>query len=223
MFSQILEELIEGVLADGVITDKERAILHRRALAEGINPDELDIVLDGRLAKMRKVGNPTSQVADNERKSQAIGDEMGNSYSSGRKESHHPAQELQRQLNELDQEYAEKIMMAKKSTEKYRLDDEKQKRKFQLISTFLIPNAKDELVELMIMAQGFASATGPTVESNEQSEENYSLAYWKLFGNCIQKVKYSFADDTSFAPFYAFYEQEDKRSKNLFNKIKKFF
>lgn len=54
MFSKELEEIIEAALADGVLTDKERAVLHKRALAEGVDPDELDIVIDGRLAKIKK-------------------------------------------------------------------------------------------------------------------------------------------------------------------------
>lgn len=54
MFSKELEEIIEAALADGVLTDKERAVLHKRAMAEGIDPDELDVVIDGRLAKVKK-------------------------------------------------------------------------------------------------------------------------------------------------------------------------
>ena len=54
MYSKELEELIESALADGVITDKERAILHKRAKTEGVDCDELDMLLDGRLAKMKK-------------------------------------------------------------------------------------------------------------------------------------------------------------------------
>ena len=54
MYSKELEEIIEAALADGVLTDKERAILHKRALAEGVDPDELDVVIDGRLAKMKR-------------------------------------------------------------------------------------------------------------------------------------------------------------------------
>lgn len=54
MFSKELEEIIEAALADGTITDKERAVLHKRALAEGVDADELDIVIDGRLAKTKK-------------------------------------------------------------------------------------------------------------------------------------------------------------------------
>ena len=54
MFSEALNELIDAALADGELSDKERAVLHKRAAAEGVDPDELDIILDGRLAKMRK-------------------------------------------------------------------------------------------------------------------------------------------------------------------------
>ena len=54
MLSKELEEIVEAALADGVLTDKERAVLHKRAQAEGIDLDELDIVIDGRLAKMKR-------------------------------------------------------------------------------------------------------------------------------------------------------------------------
>ena len=37
-----------------MITDVERKVLHKRALAEGIDPDELDVIIDGRLAKAKK-------------------------------------------------------------------------------------------------------------------------------------------------------------------------
>lgn len=53
-FSKELEEIIEAALADGMITDKERAVLHRKAQQEGVDPDEVDVVIDGRLAKMKR-------------------------------------------------------------------------------------------------------------------------------------------------------------------------
>ena len=54
MYSEQLEAVIDAALADGVLTDKEREVLHKRAMQEGIDPDELDVVIDGRLAKMKK-------------------------------------------------------------------------------------------------------------------------------------------------------------------------
>ena len=58
MYSKELEELIDSVLADGVVTDQERAVLRKRALACGEDPDEVMIVVDGRLAKMKKSASP---------------------------------------------------------------------------------------------------------------------------------------------------------------------
>ena len=59
MYSKELEELIDSVLADGVITDQERTVLRKRALACGEDPDEVMIVVDGRLAKMKNSASPT--------------------------------------------------------------------------------------------------------------------------------------------------------------------
>ncbi|GEM_PF-3697527 len=54
MYSKELNELIDVVLADGVITDKERAVIHKRAQSEGIDPDEIDVFLDGRIESLSK-------------------------------------------------------------------------------------------------------------------------------------------------------------------------
>lgn len=53
MYSEQLETLIKNVLADGVITDKERAVLHKKAEAEGVDVDEIDVYIDGELEKIR--------------------------------------------------------------------------------------------------------------------------------------------------------------------------
>lgn len=63
MYSKELEELIDLVIADGEISEKEWTIIHRKAAAEGIDPDEVEIVVEGRLAKFlnekgaKKAGN----------------------------------------------------------------------------------------------------------------------------------------------------------------------
>ena len=52
MYSEQLEQLIQSVIADGVVTEKERAVLHKRAVAEGVDEDEIDVYVDGLLAKV---------------------------------------------------------------------------------------------------------------------------------------------------------------------------
>lgn len=49
MYTKDLEELIDGILADGVITEQERNILRKRAQACGEDPDEVMVVVEGRL------------------------------------------------------------------------------------------------------------------------------------------------------------------------------
>ena len=54
MYNEKLEALITAALADGVLTDKEKEILFKKAEAMGIDHDEFELVLDGRLAKRKK-------------------------------------------------------------------------------------------------------------------------------------------------------------------------
>lgn len=46
-----LEQLVNYAIADGVITDKEREILRRKAEQMGYDPDEVDMILEGRLGE----------------------------------------------------------------------------------------------------------------------------------------------------------------------------
>ena len=55
MYSEQIEQLIKSVIADGVITEKERAVLHKRAAAEGIDEDEIDVYVDGLVAQMKPI------------------------------------------------------------------------------------------------------------------------------------------------------------------------
>lgn len=54
MYNEKLEALITAALADGVLTDKEKDLLFKKAEAMGVDRDEFDLVLDGRLAKRKK-------------------------------------------------------------------------------------------------------------------------------------------------------------------------
>ncbi len=53
MYTEQLEQLIKSVIADGVITEKERTVLHKRAVAEGIDEDEIDVYVDGLISQMK--------------------------------------------------------------------------------------------------------------------------------------------------------------------------
>jgi hypothetical protein len=47
-----LEKLIEMVIADGQVTDKERAVVIKKAISLDVDPDEVEIYLDGKLHQL---------------------------------------------------------------------------------------------------------------------------------------------------------------------------
>jgi hypothetical protein len=57
-----LEKLIDAVIADGDVTDKEREVLHRKAREFGIDADEVDIHLDSRLHEKGAAAKPTKAM-----------------------------------------------------------------------------------------------------------------------------------------------------------------
>lgn len=57
MYSRELKNLMKASLADGIITNKERDAIHKKALSEGVNPDEVDVFLDAELHRITEEGN----------------------------------------------------------------------------------------------------------------------------------------------------------------------
>lgn len=55
MYDERIEQLINAALADGVLTEKEKQILFKRAQEQGIDLDEFEMVLDARLVELQKV------------------------------------------------------------------------------------------------------------------------------------------------------------------------
>ena len=53
MLSPDLNNLIDAALTDGLLTDQERAVIKKRALLEGYDPDEVDIYINSRLQQMQ--------------------------------------------------------------------------------------------------------------------------------------------------------------------------
>ena len=53
MLSEDLKQLIEASLVDGVLTPEERKVLVKRAISEGNDPDEVNLLLDAEVQKIR--------------------------------------------------------------------------------------------------------------------------------------------------------------------------
>lgn len=58
-----LEKLIEMVITDGQVTDKERAVVIKKAISLDVDPDEAEIFLDGKLHQLATVSVSTQPAA----------------------------------------------------------------------------------------------------------------------------------------------------------------
>ena len=64
MFSEELKQLIDAAVTDGKVTEKEMKVIARRAKAEGVDMDELEIYIDSCIQKKSMEGSEWNQVAD---------------------------------------------------------------------------------------------------------------------------------------------------------------
>lgn len=222
MFSKELEEFIDAALADGVITDKERSVLYRRAKAEGVDPDELDVIIEGRLAKMKKQEdwlrpmppqNLVSQKIGNVLKCPNCGAEVvGGSaickecgYTFSNVSANSSAEKLQEKLEEFNRRQEEE----KEDTSGWI------KHKMDIITNFPVPNTRADLLEFLGMLQHKADSTGPHNGLNFSKDEDLGYAYWLLYTNCINKARVSFLNDRDFAAYFSWYETELQKTKGF--------
>ena len=244
MLSKELEEIVEAALADGVLTDKERAVLHKRAQAEGVDPDELDIVIDGRLAKMKRSEDwlrptPPQNLANQKLGNivkcpncgaQVIGGsavctECGYAFSNVSANS--SAEKLQAKLDEFNRRQEQRAdsrgvassLMHGIGTA-FGGDQKTYKYKMDIISTFPVPNTRADLLEFLTMLQARANATGPRNGMNSAREEDLSYAYWLLYTNCINKAKLSFPNDNDFQYYFQTYEKQLQKTKGIIGYVK---
>ena len=71
LFSERLETMIAAALRDGVLTDKERELLKKRVEKEGEDWDEVEMIIEARLAEMNPVAStPSSETLENNNVSQ---------------------------------------------------------------------------------------------------------------------------------------------------------
>ncbi len=183
MYNEELEMLIDAALADGVLTDEEKQILFRKAQQYGVNLDEFEMVLEGRLAKVRaqrqQQAAPTPNKQRGPKKCPACGaliqsmqvkcPECG--YEFHNVEANSTVKQLQQKLDEIE-------ASAKPGDDKLSsvlssgLIDPIGRRKAAVIKSCPVPNSKDDLIELLTLC-----STNYTPSVNDRN--NYEASAWK--------------------------------------------
>lgn len=214
MFSKELEEVIEAALADGVLTDKERAVLHKRAQAEGVDPDELDVVIDGRLAKMKRQEDWLRPAPPKEATNQKYGNvlkcpscgaqvvggsalctECGYAFSNVGANSSY--EKLSAKLEAIEVAYRDKVSS---SIPIYGVSN-KVKEKANVIRMFPVPNTRADLLEFLASMSAQISSMKQNQSMQVFEEQTMRKAYEAKYEECVNKARISFANDPDFAPY----------------------
>lgn len=233
MFSKELEELIEATLVDGTLSDAERRVLHKRAAAEGVDLDELDVILDGRLAKLRKQqaamgmtppqvptpSSPSSSQYGSVMKCPSCGAQvLGGSavcqacgYAFSNVSASTATMRLQAKIDEFNRRQEGKSAFVRAFMGG---DLQALQAKVEMISTFPVPNTRADLLDLMSMIDPLIDVAGPR-NGYTAGGENLGYGYWVLFSNCINKARISFSKDPDFAHFFSRHAAEMGRTKGF--------
>ena len=184
MYSKELEELIDSVLADGVITDQERTVLRKRALACGEDPDEVMIIVDGRLAKMKKAASPTTPATE-KRGNIVKCPNCGAPIEAGAvkcKECGYVFTNVK--ANNTAKEFA---IMLEQRIQKVRYDGDKTNinKVNEFIKNYPLPTGNEDLLEFMA-----------SLDARRRSKSNYQEAYNAKYQECVTKAKTLFAGDS---------------------------
>lgn len=201
MYSKELEELIDASIADGVITDQEQAVLIRRAQQEGVDPNELAVVVNGRLEKIRlqKTEAKEKKRADSQvgavLKCSHCGAQvtrmMGKCPECGHVFTNVKAGKTVSQLSE---------KMSSKSGFLLKVMDSLMESKSDYIKNLAVPNSKEELMDVMLFLKN-------------QPEVEFDDSYKNKLTECIERCRLLFPEDREVMRLVADCESKLKKAK----------
>ena len=204
MYNEKLEELIDAALADGVLTEKEKQVLFKKAQEMGIDLDEFEMVLDSRLVKIKKSEEEKAQSSAP--KSNKLGDvkkcpacgaivqtylgvcpECGYAFENiGANSS---TQELARKCEAITNDLNKALIGATEEAQG-ELMKQHPDTLANAIRTFSIPNTKADLFEFITYSQ--------SLMMDRSTFRKVADAYLVKYREAITKAKLLFHNDPTF-------------------------
>ena len=242
MYNEQIENLINLALADGELTEKEKQILFKKAEAAGIDLDEFEMVLEAKLFEKQQSMQQSTQ-ATAAPKSDKFGDvkkcpacgAMVQSFQTKCPECDHEfsgieatasVQKLFKMLDEVESQRDDKVTaggviggLFKNSIGGGALSQalgggsKTDKRKKEIISSFPVPNTKEDILEFLSLAFPKAQSKGNFLTKNnpEYIEHNEFVSVWKAkCEQIIMKAKFSMKDDKKTLEEIMYYAKELK-------------
>ena len=193
MYNEQIEALISAALADGMLTEKEKQVLFKKAQAQGIDLDEFEIILDARLVELEKAEKAKAAAAAP--KSNKVGDvkkcpncgTIVQSYQGICAECGYAFENIE--VNYASKELSNLLMKAKS-----------EKDMATIIDTFPIPMEKAALI-------AFATWLAP---QSLDVQNPLSKSYQKKYDEVINKAKVTFINDKDILLLITQYEKSKK-------------
>ena len=221
MFSKELESVIEAALADGVLTDKERAVLHKRAAEEGVDPDELDVVIEGRLAKMKREEDwlrpaPPSDKFGDVKKCPRCGEPVepmavkcsACGYEFRNVEALKSSQRLAEKLEAIEEAYRGK-KVEKNMGFGIKQDMtifEVGREQVTAIKNFPVPTTKEDLLDFAISMQSKWNSS-----TTDDDQLGLKSAYKAKYDECVNKAQILFPNDPMFQGVFEQHQADKKK------------
>ena len=208
-----LEKLIDFALADGILNNKEKEVLYRKANEFGVDQDEFEMVLEAKLHMVQKATAPPPQAVVPQ-KSNKEGDtskcpscgapvqsfntkcsdcehEFRNTEAvSSISKLHEEMQKIEAEERDRPRSWIEKMdgeMAVLKSVAN---------RQKTIISSFPVPNTKEDLLEFLSIASSEAQIkTGFTLYKNIDPKTIIKQAWHAKCEQIIMKARFSMKDD----------------------------
>ena len=200
MYDQKLEELIDAALEDGVLTEKEKQVLFKKAQAMGVDLDEFEMVLDARLVKAQKAEKEKAAQAQSAApKSNKLGDVKKCPACGAMVQSFQgTCPECGYAFEGIDANSAVKEL----SSLLQKTSDNKQMEK--IIDNYPIPMEKAALMAFITWLR----------PQSTDSKNPLANSYLKKYSECINKIRVSFANDKELQPLLSYYESDVKKVRN---------
>ncbi len=213
-----IEKLIDLAIADGQITEKERNVIFKKAAEFGVDLDEVEMILDGKLHQLEANKPKEKEKVGNIKTCPACGasvkafqikcDDCGHELQNTKK-----SEFLMEFKVFIEKIYSEQNPQSKYKigTKEYLVDNESSKEKniSALIKSYPLPKNREDIIELLIYSY-----------SNFESDENQ-----KIFGINIEKpIKDAwFSKAKQSLELLEVYGENDSQSQIIINRYRKYF
>ena len=215
MYSEELEDLIDAIIRDGVLTDKERQVLARRAEKEGLDPDEVEIIVEARLEdRKEKLGleTPAPPPPPSKASSSTKRGKVRKCPNCGG-----PVEAFESKCESCGHEFVDVDAVSSVETLSRRLDNTPRRDMPEVIAMFPVPNTREDLLEFIVYAESkflhLPVNSGDGGHPEDRSNLHIVKAFKAKYIECVEKAKIYFPDDPKFKPLFRRYKRNLMRPR----------